>query len=371
MPTQNPAATALTPRPAIERLVPYSPGKPIEETKREYGLTDVIKIGSNENALGPSPKAVDAMREALATLNLYPDGAAHDLKQALGRMWDIPTDWITLGNGSDEIIHYLGIAYLRHGDIMVQGDPSFVRYESAAILNETDCVKVPLKDLTHDVDVMADAVDERTRMVFLCNPNNPTGTMNTRAEVERLMERLPPHVLLVLDEAYAEYVESPDYPESIEYVKQGRNVIMLRTFSKIYGIAGLRVGYGVARPDIIRAVEQVREPFNVNSLAQVGALAALSDEEHVARSRRNNSEGKRALMEGFDRLGCTYAPTQGNFIFADVKRNCREVYEGLLRKGVITRTGDIFGLPTYLRVTIGTPEENARFLAELEGILKA
>lgn len=365
------ANAPLAARPAVERLVPYSPGKPIEETKREFGLTDVIKLGSNENALGPSPKAVDAMRDAVAALNLYPDGAAYDLKQALAAKWGVPTDHIAIGNGSDEIIHYLGIAYLRPGDNIVQGDPSFVRYESAAVLNDADCLKIPLTDLTHDVDAMADAVNDRTRMVFLTNPNNPTGTMNSKAEVERLMDRLPPHVLLVLDEAYAEYVEHDDYPNSIEYVKQGRPVIVLRTFSKVYGIAGLRVGYGLARPDIIRAVEQVREPFNVNSLAQVGALAALSDTDFLERSRKNNADGKKTLMEAFDRLGCPYAPTEGNFIFVDVRRNCREVYNGLLRKGVIVRTGDIFGLPTYLRVTIGTPEENARFLRELEAILKA
>ena len=373
MASQNTAAAAageaLTARPAIDRLVPYSPGKPIEETKREFGLTDVIKLGSNENALGLSPKAVAAMHEAIASLNLYPDGAAFNLKEALSQLWGVPHNHIAVGNGSDEIIHYLGIAYLRHGDNIVQGDPSFVRYESAAVLNEAECVKVPLTDLTHDVDAMAAAVNDATRMVFLTNPNNPTGTMNSRAEVERLMDRLPPSVLLVLDEAYAEYVERDDYPNSIEYVKQGRPVIVLRTFSKVYGIAGLRVGYGLARPDIIRAVEQVREPFNVNTLAQVGALAALSDTEFVERSRKNNADGKRALMAGFDRLGCPYAPAEGNFIFVDVRRNSREVYNALLRKGVIVRTGDIFGLPTYLRVTIGTPDENARFLRELETIL--
>lgn len=369
MPTTEPPKAGPTPRPAIERLVPYSPGKPIEETKREFGLTDVIKLGSNENALGPSPKAMEAMRAALNTLNLYPDGAAYDLKQALSARFGLSSEQITVGNGSDELIHYLGLAYLRPGDSVVQGDPSFVRYESAAVLNEAECIKTPLKDLTHDVDAMADAADDRTRLVFLCNPNNPTGTMNTRAEVERLMDRLPRQALLVLDEAYAEYVESADYPDSIAYVREGRPVIVLRTFSKIYGIAGLRVGYGMARPDVIRAVEQVREPFNVNSLAQVGARAALDDADFVRKSRRNNADGKRFLMEGFDRLGCPYAPTEANFVFVDIGRDCRQVYNALLRKGVITRTGDIFGLPTYLRVTIGTPEENARFLRELETIL--
>ncbi|HEY3413411.1 MAG TPA: histidinol-phosphate transaminase [Armatimonadota bacterium] len=361
----------LSPRPAVNRLVPYSPGKPIEETKREFGLTDVIKLGSNENALGPSPKAVEAMKSALGELNLYPDGAAFTLKNALSERFGLPAGCITIGNGSDELIHYLGIAYLREGDNIVQGDPSFVRYESAAVLNDTECVKVPLKNLTYDLETMADAVNERTRMVFVCNPNNPTGTINTKAEVERLMDRVPDSALIVLDEAYCEYVGSPQYPDSIQYVKDGRNVIVLRTFSKIYGIAGLRVGYGLARPDIIRAVEQVREPFNVNSLAQVGATAALSDTEHLQRSASNNTEGKKAFYAAFEAMGLPYAPSEANFVFVDVKRDCRPVYMALLRKGVIVRTGDIFGLPTYLRVTIGTPEENQRFLSELKAILAA
>jgi histidinol-phosphate aminotransferase len=351
-------------------LVPYSPGKPIEDVKREYGLTDVIKLASNENPLGPSPKAVAAMRAALDGVNLYPDGAAQSLKRALSEYWDVPTECFTLGNGSDEVIHCLGLAYLRPGDSIVHGDPSFSLYGAAALLNEADAITVPLTpDMRHDVDAMAEAVNDRTRMVFVANPNNPTGGMNTGREIEELMDRLPPSVLLVLDEAYSEYVESPEYPASIEYVRQGRPVIVLHTFSKIYGIAGLRVGYGIARPDIIRAVEQVREPFNVNSLAQVGALAALGDTEHVNRSRAVNADGKRTLMAAFDRMGLPYAPTEGNFILVDVKRNCREVYEGLLRKGVIIRTGDVFGLATWIRVTIGTHDENARFLHELEPLV--
>ncbi|HEY3268064.1 MAG TPA: histidinol-phosphate transaminase [Armatimonadota bacterium] len=359
----------LTPRAAVNRLVPYSPGKPIAETKREFGLTDVIKLGSNENPLGPSPKAVQAMQCALAELHLYPDGAAFSLKEALAAHCGVPSECIAIGNGSDELIHYLGIAYLRTGDNIVQGSPTFVRYESAAVLNEANCISVPLKDLTHDVDAIADALNDRTRLVFLANPCNPTGTMNTKAEVERLIDRLPPQALLVLDEAYAEYVTSPDYPNSLDYVKAGKPVIVLKTFSKIYGIAGLRVGYGLARPDIIRAVEQVREPFNVNTLAQVGALAALSDTEHLERSRANNTAGRRALESAFTAMGLTYAPSQGNFIFVNIGTDCRPVYQMLLSKGVIVRTGDIFGLPTYLRVTIGTPAENARFLAELSAAL--
>jgi histidinol-phosphate aminotransferase len=361
--------TNLSPRPAVNRLVPYSPGKPIDETKREYGLTDVIKLGSNENALGPSPKAVEAMKAALTDLHLYPDGAAFTLKSALSAHTGLPPESITVGNGSDELIHYLGVAYLRPGDNILVGHPSFVRYESAAVLNDSECIKVPLKDMIHDLDAMAGAVNDRTRMVFIGNPNNPTGTINSKAELDRFLDRVPASVLVVLDEAYSEYVESADYPDATEYVRQGNNVIVLYTFSKIYGIAGLRVGYGLAKPEIIRAVEQVREPFNVNSLAQVGATAALSDKEHVERSLRSNAEGKRAFYAEFDLLGLPYAPSEANFVFVDVKRDCRPVYEALLRKGVIVRTGDIFGLPTWLRVTIGARDENRRFLSELAAIL--
>lgn len=361
--------TTLSPRPAVDRLVPYSPGKPIAETKREYGLTDVIKLGSNENALGPSPKAVAAMQAALTDLHLYPDGAAFALKSALTAHVGLPATSITIGNGSDELIHYLGIAYLRPGDNVVVAQPSFVRYESAAVLNDSECIKVPLRNMTHDLSAMAHAVNGRTRMVFIANPNNPTGTMNSKAEVDELLRRVPPSVLVVLDEAYSEYVGSSEYPDSTEYVKQGHNVIVLRTFSKIYGIAGLRVGYGLAKPEIIRAVEQVREPFNVNSLAQVGAVAALGDVDHVERSIRSNTDGKKAFYSAFDQMGLPYAPSEANFVFVDVKRDCRPVYEALLRRGVIVRTGDIFGLPTWIRVTIGTREENSRFLSDLETIL--
>lgn len=359
----------LTPRPAINRLVPYSPGKPIEEVKREFGLTDVIKMASNENPLGPSPRAVSAIQEAALRMNLYPDGAAHDLKVALGHRWDLPTGCIVVGNGSDELIHFVGIAYLRPGDNIVQADPTFSRYESAATLNEAECIKVPVKDMKHDLDAMADAVNERTRIVFVANPNNPTGTMNTKKEVERLIGRLPGHALLVLDEAYMEYVDDPDYPASEEYVRAGANVLVLRTFSKAYGLAGLRIGYGLAREGIVNAIEQVREPFNVNSLAQAAAIAALNDTEHIERTRAANSEGKRTLMEAFREMGLNFAPTQGNFMFVDLKRDSRAVFNALIQRGIIVRTGDIFGFPTWLRVTIGSANENSRFISALREVL--
>ena len=353
----------------ICRLKPYVPGKPIEEVEREFGITDIVKLASNENPLGPSPKALDAMRRALDKVALYPDGSCFYLKQALARHWGVSEKELIVGNGSDELIHYIGVTFLSGDDQVIQADPSFVRYESAAVLNNCNCVMVPLKDFTHDLDAMADRITDKTRLMFVANPNNPTGTAVTRKDVERFISRLPKRVIAVFDEAYYEYVESPDYPLMYDYVKAGANVIILRTFSKIYGLAGLRVGYGIARPEIIECLDQVREPFNVNSIAQVGALASLGDAGQVERSRRVNAEGKRFLYRELEAMGLPYVPTEANFIFVDLKRDCRPVFTELLKRGVIVRTGDIFGLPSFIRVTIGTEAENRRFIETLREVL--
>jgi len=353
----------------ICRLKPYVPGKPIEEVEREFGITNVVKIASNENPLGPSPKALAAMREALEKVALYPDGACFYLKNALARHWGVKDTELVIGNGSDELIRYIGVTFLSPDDECIQGDPSFVRYESAAVLNNCNCTMVPLKDFKHDLDAMADRITEKTRLIFVANPNNPTGTAVTAKDVERFMSRLPKRVIAVFDEAYYEYIETPDFPRMLDYVRDGANVIVLRTFSKIYGLAGLRVGYGIARPEIIECLDQVREPFNVNSIAQVGALASLDDEEQVERSRRVNSEGKRFLYREFEAMGLPYVPTEANFIFLDIKRDCRPVFTELLKRGVIVRTGDIFGLPTFFRVTIGTEADNRRFIQTLREVL--
>jgi histidinol-phosphate aminotransferase len=355
----------------ILRLKPYVPGKPIEEAKREYGLTDVCKLASNENSLGPSPLAIAAIREAAADIGLYPDAACYQLSRDLAAHWGVEPENLILGNGSDEIIQFLGLAFVRPGDELLTATPSFVRYEAAAVLNNATLIEVPLRDFRFDLEAMAERLSERTRVVFIANPNNPTGTMVTRAELDRFMDRVPEQTIVAMDEAYFEYADSPDYPDGWEYVRQGRNVIVLRTFSKIYALAGLRVGYGMARPELIRYLHQVREPFNVNSLAQVAACASLRDPDQVERSRRMNREGKAALTAAFDALGLPYAPTQANFILVDVKRDCRAVYEGLLRRGVIVRTVDIYGLPNHLRVTIGTADQNERFLRELRAVLGA
>jgi len=354
----------------ICRLKPYSPGKPIEEVEREFGIKDSIKLASNENPLGPSPKAVAAMKDALNKVALYPDASCYFLKKALAAHWGVGENELLPGNGSDELIHYIGVTFLSEGDSVIQANPSFVRYESASVLNNCNCTMVPLKNYTHDLEAMADAIDDRTRLIFVANPNNPTGTAVTSKDVQRFMARLPNRVIAVFDEAYYEYVESLDYPRMYDYVKAGANVIILRTFSKIYGLAGLRIGYAIARPEIIECLNQVREPFNVNSIAQSGALASLGDPEQVERSVRCNSEGKKYLYREFDRMGLPYVPSEANFIFVDVKTDCRTVFTELLKRGVIVRTGDIFGFPTFFRITIGTGSENRRLIQALSEVLK-
>jgi histidinol-phosphate aminotransferase len=355
--------------PHVQRLRPYVPGKPIEEVERELGLpsSEIVKMASNENPLGPSPRALQAISAALGGLGLYPDGSCFTLTNALARHWEVAPENLVVGNGSDEIIHYLGLAFLRPGDEVLTGDPSFVRYESAAVLNEAEFIATPLRDYTFDLDAMAERLSERTRMVFIANPNNPTGTMVRKKAVERFLERCPEETLVVMDEAYYEYVDDPDYPDSLAYVREGRNVVVLRTFSKIYALAGLRVGYGIARPEIIHALHQVREPFNVNTLAQVAAVASLEDPEQVPRSRKCNREGRDYLYREFRRLGLPCVETQANFVLVDVLRPNRPVYEALMRRGVIVRV--LGGLPTHLRVTIGTPADNQRFIRELEAVL--
>lgn len=353
----------------VQRLRPYVPGKPIEEVEREYGVSDVLKLASNENPLGPSPLAVEAIRQAATEVGLYPDDGCYFLSRELASHWKVAPEALILGNGSDEIIHYLGVAFLRPGDELLTAHPSFALYESAAILNEAEYVAVPLRDYRYDLPAMAERLSPRTRLIFIANPNNPTGTIVSRAELERFLDRVPPQAVVVMDEAYYEYVDSADYPQCWEYVREGRNLVILRTFSKIYGLAGLRVGYGMARPEIIHSLHQVREPFNVNLIAQAAARASLKDPGQVSRSRETNRAGKQFLTMALEGLGLDVVPTEANFLFVDLKRECRAVFEALLRRAVVVRTGDVFGLPTHVRVTIGTPEQNERFLRELRAVL--
>jgi histidinol-phosphate aminotransferase len=353
----------------ILKLHPYSPGKPIEDVKRELGLERVIKLASNENSLGPSARAMEAMQKAIGRVHLYPDAACYDLRKAVTDRLEVRGDQLIFGNGSDEIIFLLGVTFLTPGDELIQADPSFVRYEASATLNEAACHKVPLVNWTHDLDAMAERINERTRLIYITNPNNPTGTVVTAEQVDRFMRQVPDRAVVVFDEAYAEYVDSQEYPRTLDYVREGRNVVVLRTFSKMYGLAGVRVGYGAARPEIIGYLEQTREPFNVSCMAQAAALAALDDDDHVEWTLRMNHAGKARLYEEFDLLDLPYAPTEANFVWVDVQRDSKAVFQALLRKGVIVRTGDIFGAPTHLRVTIGTPDEMEVFTQALREVL--
>ena len=357
----------------ITRLHAYHPGKPIEDVERELGITGIIKLASNENPLGPSPRAVEAMQKLVAKMHVYPDANCHALRQAVAQKFDLSPESLVFGNGSDDVIHLLGITFLTPGDEVIQSDPSFVRYESAATLNNAKLHLVPLTpDWNHDADALIARINDRTRMIFLANPNNPTGTFLGRKAVAKIVNAAPERALVVLDEAYYEYaMNDPDFPDGLQYVRDGRNVVVLRTFSKAYGLAGLRIGFGAMRPEIAEWLNRSREPFNVNYMAQAAAAAALGDTEHIAGTLRVNETGKREFYAAFAKLGLPYTPTYGNFVWFDLKRDSREVFHALLKEGVITRTGDIFGAPTHLRVTIGTAAENAKFLTALEKVLTA
>ncbi len=370
----SPADDTIVVRDAVRHLQPYVPGKPIEEVKRELGLPEnfsLFKLASNENVLGPSPRAVEAMQSAASQVWLYPDDTCFGLKNALAAHHGLKPENFVVGNGSDEVIHFLSLAFLdaARGDEVVFGAPSFVQYKACAMMAGCTFHSVPLtKDLRHDLPTMAKKVGQNTRLVFIANPNNPTGTVVSRAEFEAFLDAMPPQVLVVLDEAYTEFADS-DVPVALDYL-DSHNVLALRTFSKAYGLAGTRVGYGVAREGIIKNLQQVRGPFNVNSIAQAAAIAALSDQEHLQRSITNNAQGRDQLQEQFDQLGLEYIPSQANFVYLNIGTDSAKVFNDLLKEGVIIRTGTPFGMPNWIRVTVGTHEMNERFLNALQTVLK-
>jgi len=349
----------------IESLSPYVPGKPIEELQRELGLARIIKLASNENPLGPSPKALAVLADAAKTLHRYPDGGAFRLRTALADRWKVSLDQVILGNGSDEIIGMLARAFLSPGDEAVMADNTFVIYRMEVTASHGVPVIVPLKDGRHDLTAMARAITPRTKLLFVCNPNNPTGTMVSAADVDALMAQVPAHAIVVFDEAYCEYARDPHFPDGLGHVRREHNVIVLRTFSKIYGLAGLRIGYGVTTAEIAGYLNRVRPPFNANSLAQRAALAALGDEEHVAKSRAMNQTEMASVRAGLIALGLQPLPSEANFLYFDAGRDGRIVFEALLREGVIVR--HIEG--NHVRVTIGLPEENRQFLQALKQVL--
>ena len=356
-------------REQIMQIKPYVPGKPVEEVERELGITDVIKLASNENPLGPAPSAVSTLQKQAASVSLYPDGNCYYLKEALSQHLGVSPAHLIVGNGSDEIIELIAKAFLNEGEETIVADPTFSEYDFATKIMGGRTIVVPTKDLTHDLEAMLAAVTDKTKLVFICNPNNPTGTLVDKASVDAFLDKLPQDVITIFDEAYYEYVTAENYPQTVEYVQAGRKVIVLRTFSKIYGLAGLRVGYGISTPEIIGMLHRVKEPFNVNLLAQAAAVAALKDTDHLEKSRAVNDEGKNYLYQEFEKMGLFYQPTHANFIWVQVKADSQTVFAKLLRRGVIIRTGDIFGAPDVIRVTIGTPEQNQRFIAALRDVL--
>lgn len=355
-------------RRSILGITHYEPGKPIEEVQRELGIDDVIKLASNENPLGPSPRAVEAAEKLLAEAHIYPDGGAYRLKEALAADLGVEKDELIIGNGSDEVIKLLAEAFFQPEDEVIVADPTFGEYAYATQLMGARLVKVKGEGLGHDLERMAAAVTEWTKAVFICNPNNPTGTMNNRGEFENFLRRIPERVLVILDQAYFEYVEAPDYPNGIDYRHDGR-VLTLRTFSKIHGLAGFRIGYGVGAKELVGYLNRVREPFNVNRFAQEAALAALTDTEHIQRSRELNRAGKDQLYRAFETMGLDYLPSEANFILFATPYPARDLFKALQRRGVIVRPADIFGLPNHIRVTVGTPEQNQRFIRALQEVL--
>lgn len=355
--------------PSIESLVPYEGGKPIEELTRELGITDVVKLASNENPLGPSPRAIEAAREAMKSVHRYPDGAAYALRDAIARFHGVGRDEVLQGAGSNELLDLAVRTFATPEHHIVFGEPAFVVYRIASLSGGVPFTAVPLVNQVHDLPAMAAAVKPNTRVLFVANPNNPTGTHVGRAAVEELLRTVPPEVVIVMDEAYFEYADAPDYPNSLALRHLRERLLVMRTFSKAYALAGLRVGYTIGPPRLIDYMNRVRAPFNTGIPAQAAAIAALEDQEHVAESRRVNNAERERLSRELEGMGLAVAPSQANFVLTDVGRPARFVYDRLLERGVIVRP---FGnLPTSLRVTCGLPRENDRFLEALNEVLSA
>jgi len=357
-------------RKGILNIISYIPGKSIEEVQNEFEAKQWTKLASNENLLGPSPKALIAIRKELPKINLYPEGPCTALRRALAKRFAIAEGMVVVSNGADNLILMVANAFVNERDEVVMADPTFPVYTNATQIMGGKAIKVKLKDFTHDLDGMFKKVNHKTKLVFVCNPNNPTGTTASVEALNVFLSRLPKHVVVVLDEAYGDFVEDAFYPNGLDYIKEGRQVIVLRTFSKVYGLAGLRIGYALGREDLVDCLYQVRDPFPVHRLAQVAAVAALEDEDHAVRSIQSVYEGKRYLYKELDRMGFSYVPSQANFIFVDFEKDSEEVFQGFLREGIIIRPGKIWGYTTFARVTIGRMEDNRRFIKALKKIIK-
>jgi histidinol-phosphate aminotransferase len=350
-------------------LEPYVPGKPIQETQREYGLTDVVKLASNENPLGASPMALQAVLEAAGHLQEYPDGGCVLLREALADFLKVSSDQVLVGNGSNELIEMVLRTCVRAGENVVSAWPSFVAYRLCAQAAGAALKEVPLRDGRYDMLAMAQAVDACTKVVFIGNPNNPTGTYVTRQEMDVFFASIPADVVVVLDEAYAEYATAQDYPDGLDYVRARPRTLVLRTFSKCYGLAALRVGYGVGDAELIGFLNRGRQPFNVNALAQAGALAALQDQAHVQRCKDLNTQEMARVVPLLLGCGCEVLPSQGNFVLVNTHKPAQEVFVGMLKQGVIVRPMAGYGYPCSVRITLGTPEQNNRCVQALKQVL--
>lgn len=354
----------VEPRPELSKLSDYVPGKSIEEIRERFGLAKVVKLASNENPLGASPKAVEAFHGIADSLHLYPRGDAPKLIDSIAKMYGVAANEIVIGNGSDEIIDMVGKAFIRQGDNCVGITPTFSVYKFTTLSNGADFIGVGEGEVRASLDDLAKAVNDKTRVAFICNPNNPTGAYYTEAEIRDFLKKVPQNVLVFLDEAYAEFATAPDYPNMAKFVREYPNLFVNRTFSKIYGLAGLRVGYAFSNAEVIRALWKVKPPFDVNQAAQVAAIAALGDKEHVQATRKMNTEGIDVLTREFEALGLKVLPTQANFICVKIGERAKELVAFLEQNGMIVRGLTSFGMPEYIRVTVGKPEENA-FLMEL------
>jgi len=363
---------SLSLNPSLATLPTYQPGRPIEEVAREYGMpvSEIIKLASNENPLGPSPKALAAMREVLANLHLYPDGNSFYLKRKLAAKLDVTAENLILGNGSNEIIEFVGHALMRPGYDVIVSEYCFAIYPIITKLFGANVISVPAKNLGHDLPAMLKAITHKTSVVFVANPNNPTGTLAERGDVVRIVNEVPANVLLVMDEAYIDFLEQP--VDLLPLIRRGQNsnLLLMRTFSKIFGLAGLRLGYGIGAPELISALEKVRQPFNINAIAQAGALAALDDTEHLARTRENNALGLELFNQAFRKMGLEFVPSAANFILLKVGDG-QKLFIALQKQGVITRPMGGYGLPEWIRISIGTARENARCLEVLRKVLPA
>ena len=348
----------------LTALKAYVPGKPVEELERELGIKNASKIASNENPLGPSPKVVEKIQSQLSQLSRYPDGSAHQLTQALAKHLSVPTDHLMIGNGSNELLVILAQMVLNPGDEVLFAEPSFVVYSLAAQLFEAVLKPIPLKDFTHDLSAFANALTSKTRLVYICNPNNPTGTFVPLLAIEAFLKICPSNVLVVLDEAYYEYVEEKTYLGSLKLLNDYPNLVVLRTFSKVYGLAGLRVGYGIGHPELVKVFQKTRQPFNVNSLALSAAQSALEDQGHIQKVLELNRQMRIKLTDGLKKMGLKPVPSQTNFVYFEVP-NANELYDQLLLQGVIVRPMG----PKALRVTTGTVEETDEFLKVFEAVL--